>query len=239
MSITKAPKALSFEFGVKHPQLEFFPGEEPVGRKKYRLHKNMESFNFYMGKDPYLDRYFDKSRAKALLEDSYSQADTERKYTRHLGIQVDNDEILRLKAQLREKELKLKELSDSFISASPPRLEVKRPPPLRPAPSISPEKLYEMSIRQQKESDETSKPNRSFSVEPPKSYNYREEIKPYASQMGPIKDLLKHPAFHQPRYTRSNPKASALNPITGLNAPVPPRSKTPDRMAHYGNMVFK
>jgi hypothetical protein len=234
MSITKAPKE-AFDFAVRHPQLEYIPGQEPVGRKKYTLHKNIESKNFSLGRDS-TDRYINRDRSSALLHASpLPRLNTERRdYNAHTS-QPEADEIQRLKAQLRQKELMLMKLTESFEVRSPPKPEPRRPPPLKAASQFSPEKLYEMSIQESRGGvNDSFQANRSYSVEPPRGSKLRDEIKPYASHAGPVADLLKHPAFHQPRFTRSNPKASVGNPITGLAS----RSKTPERMAHYGNMMF-
>lgn len=238
MSITKAPKQIAFDFGVKHPQLEYSPGQEPVGRKKYPLHKNMESFNFYMGKASEHGRYNEPQRTRGLFDQSLPSMGRDQSYSPAHPPKNDSAEILKLKAQLREKELKLREISESFMAISPQRPEPKRPPPLRPMAGFSPEKLYEQSIAEQSRKPvyEPIQQNRSFSVEPPRSNPSRNDPHAYTGQGGALSDLLKHPAFQQPRYTKSNPKSSVGNPITGMIQTS--RSKTPDRLAHYGREIM-
>lgn len=274
MSLTRAPKGYNFDFTVKHLNLEFSPGAEPGGRRRFRHHKNIESYNFYMGHEPHLDRYFDKTRAQAMLQAShlapesegrpvrglisqeekdnfqgiterravrgiFAQRDTEdnprlseRRPIKGLAAHGENDEILRLKALLREKEQELKEIANSSVTQSSPRVVPKRASP--PKQDLSPEQLYNLSreLSRQAQHDPNT---RSYSVEPSEQLHYREEIKPYADLGGPITDLLKHPAFFQPRLTQLNAKVTAGNPMESLKA----RSITPDRMAHYGNMMFR
>jgi hypothetical protein len=136
-------------------------------------------------------------------------------------VQPKSEEIKRLRAQLREKELKIKALSESFEFRATPQREAKLVP-YKPVENFSAEKLYEQSIKQSR-SGAINPQNRSYSNDP------------YASQVRSSIDRLNKPPFHQLGFSRSSSK-NAVNPASGIASSG--RLKTPERMAHYGNMMF-
>ena len=81
-------------FQVKHPQLEYLPGEFREGLKRYNFHKNMNSYEY-----PEIHRPILKNPS-----------------TTEITSTVQNPEIVKLRQQLQQKQLeinKLKSLSEN------------------------------------------------------------------------------------------------------------------------------
>jgi hypothetical protein len=133
--------------------------------------------------------------------------------------------------------------NDSFEPRQIPRVRLQNPSKNQGSPVINRDepfsglnKSFDYSQPDYSQFSSPLKASSSFDL-PPK---YQPSPKPTLKSSN-IFELAAHPAFSQPRFTKSKPKLHNRDPIVGYRSPQPKLEGSPEQrrgMAGYGNMMF-
>lgn len=253
---------------VDHPQLDYTPGDFNAGRKRYPFHKNLESDRFLLGKHNYNEEMSQRSRMNyGVLDGTYrtsppsdvsGSAEFEDSHTLREKLRQREQEYSDLLKQLEKR--KSSDAQELEFGAKPLR-SVTDPFEGLYKPEASPQRVRSQTPLKKNDYVPRAKQpfenlNRSFdrpadkgtypSKIPAQSFEYSSSPSnsPDPKPVNPksnIFELAAHPAFSQPRYTKTNPKLHMGDPIVGFRQSPSKLDGSPDRrrgMADYGNMMF-
>lgn len=202
------------DFQVSFPELDKPGSAYRYGRRMYAIHKNMNSVGCLLGFDAATARH-QSGVVRRLREKEGSRSQSA------LGMQGEErryEEVMKLRAQLREKEQELVSMRRSMEASS------------EQVRSFSPFVKHTKDVSQQlllNRSTELPQPIRRPTLKP-----VPRNTPPFPAVLFPSNDLTagtsvhelaRLPFFAQPKYTHKHPKLDLYNPITGLKR-LPSRS---------------
>lgn len=201
------------DFQVSFPELDKPGSAYRYGRRMYAIHKNMNSVGCLLGYDAATARY-QSGVVRRLREKEGSRSQSA------LGMQGSEgryEEVMKLRAQLREKEQELMSMRRSMEASSEQIRSFS--PIVRPAKDTPPQLLNRSVELPQPIRRPTLKPVPRNSPPFPAMLFPSSNLKAGTS----VHELARLPFFSQPKYTHQHPKLDLYNPITGLKR-LPSRS---------------